>query len=437
MKIAYLTAGAAGMYCGSCLHDNTLAAALGRLGVDIQLIPTYTPIRTDEEDVSIDRVFFGGVTLYLEQRFPTFRWLPASLRRLLDHPRLLRWVTSHGLTVDPHQLGALTVSMLKGEHGGQRREVRRLCAWLATAVQPDLVVLANILIGGSIDAIKRRLGVPVLVTLQGEDLFLDQLPAPYRSRALAEIRGLAHEVDGFLVHSRYYADFVVEYFGIAPQKLHIVPLGIDTRDFPAARDEAGTEPRGRAAPERKIGYLARLAPEKGLHVLVEAFIELHELPGMADVQLGIAGWLGASHRRYAEHLFQRLQDAGLGDAFHYAGSVNRKEKIEFLQTLSVFSVPAIYRDPKGLYALEALAAGVPVVAPDHGALPELIAATGGGWLVPPNDPHALASTLHDLLVDPRALAERGQKGKRVVHQTRNAEAMARAALEVYKRCTFR
>ena len=68
MKIAYITAGAAGMYCGSCLHDNTLAAALMAKGHEVALIPTYTPTRTDEEDVSIDRVFYGAVNVFLETK---------------------------------------------------------------------------------------------------------------------------------------------------------------------------------------------------------------------------------------------------------------------------------------------------------------------------------------------------------------------------------
>ena len=70
MRIAYITAGAAGMYCGSCLHDNTLAAALLELGEDVVLVPTYTPLRTDEPDVSIDRVFFGGINVYLQEKVP-------------------------------------------------------------------------------------------------------------------------------------------------------------------------------------------------------------------------------------------------------------------------------------------------------------------------------------------------------------------------------
>src|SRR5437762_1513939 len=81
MKIVYITAGAAGMYCGSCMHDNTLVAALHQLGHDAILLPTYTPLRTDEEDISQQRVFFGGINVYLQQKSGLFRHTPWFLDR--------------------------------------------------------------------------------------------------------------------------------------------------------------------------------------------------------------------------------------------------------------------------------------------------------------------------------------------------------------------
>src|SRR5207249_7617003 len=112
MRITYTTAGAAGMYCGSCMHDNTLAAALTRLGHDVLLVPTYTPIRTDEIDVSQKRVFFGGINVYLQQKLSLFRHTPWFLDRLLDAPRLLRWVSRFAVKTQAAELGELTISML-------------------------------------------------------------------------------------------------------------------------------------------------------------------------------------------------------------------------------------------------------------------------------------------------------------------------------------
>src|SRR5207248_2189380 len=99
MRIAAITAGAAGMFCGSCLHDNTLAAALVALGHDALLIPTFTPIRTDEVDVSTGRIFLGGINVYLDQ-YAAFRWVPRFARGWLDRPGLLRWVERFGGATD-------------------------------------------------------------------------------------------------------------------------------------------------------------------------------------------------------------------------------------------------------------------------------------------------------------------------------------------------
>lgn len=414
------------------MHDNALAAALDRLGVDIQLIPTYTPIRTDEDDVSVDRVFFGGVNVFLQQRFSLFRHIPACLDRILDRPRFIRWVTSRGIEIDPKELGSLTVSMLKGEHGFQRKEVRRLCKWLESSVKPDLVVLTNMLIGGCIPEIKRTLKVPVLVTLQGDDVFLEQLVEPYKSRAFEQIRRLAGRVDGFVVNSRYYAEFMQQYLGIAKDKLEIVPLGIDMRDFRQSTPET-TQTQTGSTRRPTIGYLARLAPEKGLHILVDAFIELRKRPDMGDVQLRVAGWLGEENREYAEAEFAKLKAAGLEGAFEYQGTVNRHEKIEFLESLDVFSVPTTYAEPKGLYVLESLAAGVPVVQSNHGAFPELLAATGGGWLTTPGDPSALAETLSEALADRERLSRFAADGQAAANERFNAEVMGHNMLEVYRK----
>lgn len=434
MRVAYLTAGAAGMFCGSCMHDNTLAAALRRLNVDIQLIPTYTPIRTDEDDVSVDRVFFGGVNVYLQQKFPLFRHLPPLLDRWLDQPRFLRWVTSRGISVDPRELGALTVSMLRGAHGYQRKEVGRLCRWLKNSLRPDLVVLSNMLIGGCIPEIKRILGVPVLVTLQGDDSFLDYLPEPYRGEALKSIREIARSVDGFLVNSRYYSQYMAEYFELPADRLHQVPLGIDVRDFSRFLDPSGRAPEG---PPWRIGYLARLSPEKGLHVLVDAFLELCRRPGMEGVELHVAGWQGEDQRDYVLEQFAKLCMAEPGGVFHFAGSVERAAKLDFLSRLHVLSVPTTYRDPKGLFVLEALAAGVPVVQPDHGAFPEMLEATGGGLLAKAGDPVALADRLYEILTDPARRARLASAGQAAVHQRLNAQQMAEATLQAYRRFTTR
>ncbi len=408
------------------MRDNTLVAALSRRGVDIQLVPTYTPIRTDEVNTTQNQVFMGGVNVYLQQRVPLLRSLPRIFDRWLDSPGLIRWATRKTTSMRAEDLGALTVSMLKGEAGFQRKEVERLVDWLVSSARPELLNLSNILIAGFVRRLKQELGIPVLVTLQGDDIFLEGLPEPHKSDSLRLIRDLVQHIDGFLVFSEFYAQKMGSWFEIPPEKIHLVPMGVDLRDVERS------VPTIRSGP-RKVGYFARLAPEKGLHVLVDAFLELRSTGRFDDVELQIAGWLGEHRRGYVDEQFAKLNGAGLGDAYHYAGELDRPEKFEFLAGLDLFSVPTTYQDPKGIFVLEALAAGVPVVQPDHGSFPELLELTGGGRLVRPDDSTHLAEGLAELLDDPASRQALGAAGQQAVHEQCHADAMAEATLRVYQR----
>lgn len=426
LTVAYVTAGAAGMYCGSCMRDNTLAAALIRRGVDVHLIPTYTPIRTDEESVAEGKIFYGGINVFLQQKSAIFRWLPRFLDRWLDRPGLINSLASRGIEVDARFLGDMTLSMLKGEHGRQRKEVHRLTDWLQTHVKPDVINFTNVLIAGCVPALKQRLGCPVFVTLQGDDLFLDDLPEPQKSRCFEEIRRIARDVDGFIVFSRYYADFMAEYLGIARERFLITPLGINTRDF-----QSPPPPRPADRPPT-IGYLARLCPAKGFHLATEAFAHLRKMPGTENARLDVAGWLGKGDTPFFEKELARLGERGLLDHFTYHGVIDRPGKTTFLRGVDILSVPTTYREPKGLYVLEAMANGVPVVQPAHGAFPEILAQTKGGVLVPPGDAAALADAWHRLLVhhDDRRLL--GESGRAAVLERFNDDAMAEETLAIYR-----
>src|SRR5688500_13411278 len=161
------------MYCGSCLRDNALATELKARGHDVILVPLYTPTLTDEPNVSQNRVFFGGISVYLQQRAGFFRWAPRVLDRLLDSPWLISAASSGSISTDPRSLGELTISMLKGEEGFQRREFEKLLAWLVSETPPDVIQLPNALLASLARPLRRELKRPVHCTLHGEDLVLD------------------------------------------------------------------------------------------------------------------------------------------------------------------------------------------------------------------------------------------------------------------------
>ena len=407
------------MFCGSCMHDNALATAMQRSGWELQLVATYTPIRTDEPDVSVDHVLFGGLNVYLQQKLPLLRFLPAAMDRFLDNPTLIRRVTEKAMNTDPKTLGKLAVSMLKGTNGNQRKEVFQMVKWLQLA-NPDVLIFTNALIGGCIPELKRQLDVPVIVTLQGDDVFLDSLLPKFRQRCLDLIKANEQFVDAFIVHSEFYRDYMSKYLSIDRDKFHVTPLGLDVDQFYSALEIKDESQRT----EFTIGYLARQAPEKGLHNLVDGFIELKRRPNTGHVKLKIAGWQSPQWQAYNDQQWSKLTDAGLDDAYENLGTIDRGQKLDLLNSLDVFSVPTEFLEPKGLYALEALAAGVPVVAPAHGAFVEMIEATGGGILTRPGSAKGWADAVERLINDIDLREQLGQRGQQSVHFGRNAAAMA-------------
>ncbi|HJZ68735.1 MAG TPA: glycosyltransferase family 4 protein, partial [Blastocatellia bacterium] len=283
MRILSITAGAAGMYCGSCLRDNALAAELLRQGHDVLLVPIYTPTLTDEENISMHRVFFGGISVYLEQHVPLFRHTPKVLDRLWDSEAALKLVAGRSIAVDPKSLAEMTLSMLKGEDGYQRKELDKLIGWLESEPQFDVVNLPNSLLIALAGPIKRELDLPVFCTLQGEDLFIDGLGEPNRGQVLDLIRSNVQFVDGFIAVSDFYAARMCSDLGIPENKMRVVPLGINF---------AGYEKRTRSdSDEFVVGYFARVAPEKGLHVLAEAYQLLRQQTPGRRIRLEIAGYL--------------------------------------------------------------------------------------------------------------------------------------------------
>jgi glycosyltransferase involved in cell wall biosynthesis len=405
------------------MRDNSLASTLLARGHHVVLSPVYTPTRTDERNVSDPHVFFGGISVFLEQHSSLFRHTPRFLDRLWDSDWALRLATKRQIKLDPKSLGALTVSMLKGEDGFQKKEIDKLLEWLRTETF-DVVNLPYTLLLGLAEPIKRTLKVPICCTLQGEDLFLDGLDEPYRQQSLDLIHKSSQHVDAFLPVSQYYADYMPGYLGVPASKMRLAPLGINLDGF-TPRTRARTGPY-------TIGYLARVAPEKGLHVLCDAYRRLRARPGVGDSRLVVTGFLADEHRGYLDGLMRQMQEWGLADHFEYLGEVDRAGKIDFLHTLDVLSVPATYHEPKGIFLMEAMAAGVPVVQPRHGAFPEIVEKTGGGLLVESGSTDALADGLHALWRDPSlrdALARSAAAGVRK-HYT--VDHMADAVEAVYR-----
>jgi glycosyltransferase involved in cell wall biosynthesis len=272
--------------------------------------------------------------------------------------------------------------------------------------------------------IKEALGRPICCTLQGEDLFLEGLQEPYRSEAKHLIRANLEHVDAFIAVSEYYADFMPGYLGIPREKIRVVPLGINLQGYEMKQRE----------PERPftVGFFARIAPEKGLHVLAEAYRILRQDKRLPAARLEVAGYIAPEHKPYLAGIQRDMERAGLAGEFNYRGALDRDQKIAFLQTLNVLSVPATYNEPKGMFLLEAMACGVPLVQPRRGAFTEILEKTGSGLLVEPDDPQSLADGIRRLINEPTLAAGFGESGFHKVREHYSVTHMADRATEVYE-----
>ena len=396
------------------MHGNTLAAALRKAGADVILAPVYTPLRTDEENVSIDRLAMGGINVYLDESLPLWRRMPRMVRRLLDRPSLVSWMARFGGSTRPEQLGRLTLAMFRGADGPLKSEVQQLVAWLQAEVRPDIVHLSNVMLAGLARPLRQRLGVPVIATLSGEDSFLEKLPAPYYAQARAALRTQAAELSGLVAMSAYYADFMAGYLGVPREKIDVIRPGLNLEGY-GGKAEGGKGEGGRRKGEgpekdvpKTIGFLSRICADKGLHLLVEALHALREAGDLPACRLRVAGYLDRADRAYLEELQKRLAAWGMADRCQYVGELDRPGKIAFLDSLDVLCLPSLIRESKGLLVLEAWASGLPAVLPDHGAFTELIADTGGGLLYDPNRPQALAEALGRMLRDEAFAAQCGR-----------------------------
>ncbi|MCY2937406.1 MAG: glycosyltransferase family 4 protein [Planctomycetota bacterium] len=423
MKIAYLTAGAAGMFCGSCLRDNTLVTHLRRQGHDALLVPTYTPITTDEVDASEKRVFLGGINVYLQDKFSLFRHTPRFLDRLLDSRWLLRLAGKQAGNTRYEDLAGLTLSLLNGANGHQKKEVHRLVDWLVE-LAPEVVHLSNSLICGVLPEISRRLPTAqVVVELQGDDIFLDAMPASARRGIIARIRHNTQGVAGFQATSAAYAGHMADYFGVDRGRITVVLPGIDPAAF---KPRSGT----RIGPPT-VGYFARICPQKGFHRAVAAWLMLREKPQTRTVRLVTGGWLGGTDKAFFEAQLVKIRQAGHLEGFEYRDCPTHSAKEALFHAADVFTLPTEYREPKGLSVLEAWASGIPAVLPAHGSFPELTAVSGAAELVPPLDDTALAHALEQLLLNPAEAARLGGLGRKAVEISLNAERMARETANWY------
>ena len=423
MNIVQITPGAGAMYCGNCFRDNALVAALRRAGHEALMIPVYLPLTLDEVNQSAGTpLFFNGINVYLEQKSAWFRRAPEWVHRLFSSPRLLKWAAGRTAKTRASDLGDITLSMIRGEEGHQARDLEELITFLKTQVRPDIVCLSNALLIGMARRIKQELNVPVACVLQGEDGFLDGLPESHRELVWRTLAERARDVDLFIPPTRYFGELMGRRLNLPPERIRVIFNGVNPEEYPKPRTT------GEFPNPPVLGFFARMCREKGLPTLVEAFIQLKAANRIPGLRLKVGGGCGPSDLPLVNELKGKLAAAGVMGDVEFHPNVDRAAKSDFLRSLSVLSVPALYGEAFGLYLVEAFAQGVPVVQPRHAGFPEVVEASGAGILCEPGSAPALAKALESLLADPARLASLGAAGLKAAREIFNAEQMASETL---------
>ncbi|MDH4238117.1 MAG: glycosyltransferase family 4 protein [Phycisphaerae bacterium] len=426
MRVFHITPGTGdSFYCENCVRDTALVTAMRNLGHDVVIIPMYLPMQGDKnEPVGNAPIFFGGINVYLQQKSAFFRKTPRWLDRIFDSPKLLGWLARKAKMTSAGDLAETTISMLRGEHGRQVKELNRLIEWLDSQDnKPDIVCLSNILLTGLAKSIKAKLGVPIVCLLQDEDDFLDGLKSPYKKQAWQMIAECSRDVDAFIAVSKYFASVMQQRLQLSADRVHVVYSGISLDGYESLQAEPKIP---------TIGYLSRMCPERGLDTLVDAFLILKNNENLKKARLRIAGGKSGNDETFINRTRQKLASCGFIDDVQFLTAFDRDTKLAFFQSLSLLSVPEKRPIAYGLYAIEALAAGVPVVEPKSGAFPELLDITGGGVLYKPNSAAALAEAMQPLLLDPDYARKLGKQGKKQVFQKFNVEQTAKDLMRIYQ-----
>jgi glycosyltransferase involved in cell wall biosynthesis len=424
LKIIHIIPGSGGsFYCGNCLRDSKYFDALRKMGHDVVKVPMYLPIFSDEHDLNDVPVFYGAVSIYLKQLVPLFRKAPAWFDMLLNSKPMLKFAASRAGSTRAKGLEEMTISMLLGEKGKQNEELERMTDWMKDHFTPDVVHLSNALLLGLAKKLKEKLNVPVVCSLQDEDVWVDVMSTQNRKRVWDLMAENAVYVDRFISVSHYYAAVSAEKMRISPENITCIHIGVNPSDYQYKNSEEKA---------RTIGFISRMCYENGLDKLVDAFIRVKKQQGYDDVKLIITGGQTGDDTAYLKQIRKKLHKNKLLSTVDFHKEFEGEGRKIFFDKTSVISVPVRNGEAFGIYIAESLASGIPVVQPALGAFPEILMKTGGGIIYKENNPEALSEVLIQILNNPSMLKKLSADARKGAEQHLNINELAKELIEVYK-----
>jgi glycosyltransferase involved in cell wall biosynthesis len=425
MKIMHVIPGSGGsFYCGNCLRDSKYVEAMRKSDHLVVKLPMYLPLFADEHDLTREiPVFYGAISIYLKQLFPIFRKAPAWVDRALNSKPMLKLASKFAGSTRAKGLEEMTISMLMGEEGQQKDELQKMVDWIVENCSPDVIHLSNALLLGLAQQLGERLNAPVICSLQDEDVWVDVMKPSARDSVWKLMSRKAEYVSSFISVSDFYAGVMKEKMEIPDHKLVSVHIGVDPADYTFI---PVSEKR------RNIGYVSRMSHGNGLDILIDAFILLKKKEEFNDVGLVLTGGSTGDDRKYLSDIKHRIREHGLHHQVEFHEDFEEEGLKEYFKKVSMVSVPVRNGEAFGIYLLECMASGVPVVQPDLGAFPEIIDLTLGGTIYKENTPEALAEALEKLLTDQEELDRLSRRGKEGVDKHFHIDIQAERMVKIYE-----
>jgi glycosyltransferase involved in cell wall biosynthesis len=423
MNIIQIIPGSGGsFYCGNCLRDSKYVEALKVHGHDVTKLPMYLPLFADEHDLNDIPVFYGAISIYLKLRYPFLRKAPAWVDRFFNSKPMLKLAAGMAGSTRARGLEEMTISMLMGEEGFQKGDLEKMVDWIAEHCRPDVIHISNALLLGLARRLKERLNVFIACSLQDEDTWVEPMKPDFRNKIWELMHERSGDVDAFIAVSDYYARYMKEHMRLPAEKVHTVHLGVDPADY-------RVRPAGEK--DRAIGFISRMSHANGLDILVDAFLELKNTTGFEDIILVLTGGHTGDDTRYLKRLKRKISRGCCEDSIVYHEDFDGPGRAEFFDRVSVISVPAREGYATGLYLLEAMASGIPVVQPAVGAFPEIISSSGGGLTYDQDDPSALVAALKELLSNTRKLEQLSLAARQGIEKEFNIHKKAEKMIDIF------
>lgn len=417
MKILFIIPGSGdSFYCGNCFRDNLQASALRKAGHDVIIMPLYLPLKQASFKADTP-LFFPATTYYTAQKFFQKTRMPGWLKRITGSDRMLGLASSLSGTTSAEGMEDMTLSMITGDDFAFREQVTHMIDWVSKEEKPDIIHLSSTLLIGIAKALRQHLDIPIICSVQDEEVWIDSLNKIHADIAWQGIAENIRYISHFVTTSEFYKKIATERI---PQIRNLDVI------YPAvARDTYASS----VYPESPvIGFFYRMNRENGLDILAEAFVELKKRDTIPNLKLKIGGGYTGKDKNFLKEIRKVL--SSYQDDVEISESYSLEEHADFYRSITVISVPIIFEEGVGLYLCEAFAAGRPAVEPATGSFPEIVGKAG--ILYKPNNSNALADALEKALTDKEKYAGLVKEANNLSLTRYNQNVLAEKLKSVYK-----